>query len=59
MWSDWVSHQSGSGDENEDDEKEHEGGIENKMTEVFVGVEANIAHCRIHAKVNTWVIHHP
>ena len=59
VWSDWVSHQSGSGEEDKKDEKEHEGELENKVMEVNVGVEAIIALCRIHAKLDTWVIHHP
>ena len=53
MWSNWVSHQSGSGEEDE------KGELQNKGTEVNVGVEAIIALHRIHAKLNTWVIHHP
>ena len=44
-----MSHQSGSGEEDEKGEKEHEGELENKVTEVYVGVEA----------INTWIIHHP
>ena len=55
MQSDQVSHQSGSGEEYKDDEKEYEGELENEVTEVNVGVEANITHCGIHAKLNTWV----
>ena len=57
--SDQVSQQSGIGEEDEKDEKEHEGELGNKVTEVFVGVEAIITCCGIHAKVDTWVIHHP
>ena len=56
VWSNQVSHQNGSGEE---DEKEHEGELENKVTEVNVGVEMIITLCRIHAKLDTWVIHHP
>ena len=42
VWSDWVSHQSGSGKEYEDDEKEYEGELENEVTEGNVGVEVNM-----------------
>ena len=44
---------------NGDDKKEYEGKLENKVTKGNVRVEANIAWCRIHAKDDTWVIHHP
>ena len=54
-----VSHQSGSGEEDEKDKKEHEGELENKVMEVNVEVEVIITLCRIHAELNTWVIHHP
>ena len=30
VWSDWVSHQSGSSEEYEDDKKEYEGELEKK-----------------------------
>ena len=59
VWSDQVPHQSGSSEEDEDTKKEYEGKLEKKVMEGNAKVEANIAHCRIHAKVNTWVIHHP
>ena len=49
VWSDQVLHQSGSSEEDKEDEKEHEGELENKVMEVYVGVEA----------INTRVIHHP
>ena len=58
VWSNQASHQSGSGEEDEDAEKDYEAKLENKVMEGNVGVEANITHCGIHAKVNTWVIHH-
>ena len=35
--SDWVSHQSGSGEENRDSEKKYEGELENEVTEGNVG----------------------
>ena len=53
-----MSHQSGSSEEYEDDEKEYEGELEKKVMEGNVGVEVNITHYGIHAKVDTWVIHH-
>ena len=56
--SDGVLHQSGSGKEYEDDEKEYEGEVEKKV-EGNVEAEVNITHCGIHAKIDTWVIHHP
>ena len=59
VWSNWVSHQSGSGKEKGDGKMKYEGKLENEVTEGNVGVEANITHCRIHAKLDTWVIHHP
>ena len=58
MQSDWVLHQSGSGEENGDSKKKYEGELENEVTEGNVGVEVNIAWYGIHAKDNTWVIHH-
>ena len=57
--SDQVLHQSGSSKEDKKDKKEHKGKVENKVTDGFVTAEAIITHCRIHAKVNTWVVHHP
>ena len=57
--SDQVPHQSGSGEEYGDDKKEYEGELENEVTKGNVGVEANITWCGIHAKYDTWVIHHP
>ena len=59
VWSNWVLHQSGSGEEYGDNKKEYEGKLENEETEGNVRVEENIAQCRIHAKDDTWVIHHP
>ena len=59
VWSDQVLHQSGSSEEDKKDKKEHEGKLENKVTEVNVGMEAIIALCRIHTKLESWVIHHP
>ena len=59
VWNNWVSHWSGSSEEYEDNEKKYEGKLENELTEANVEVEANITHCEIHAKLNTWVIHHP
>ena len=59
VWSDWVSHQSGRGEENGDGEKKYEGELENEVMEGNVGAEVKISQCRIHAKDNTWVIHHP
>ena len=56
--SDRVLHQSGSGEENGDGKKKCEGELEHKV-EGNVGVEVNIARCRIHAKIDTWVKHHP
>ena len=57
--SNWVLHQSGSGEEDKDDEKEYEGVLENKVMEGNVQTEAIIALCATNAKLNTWVIHHP
>ena len=57
--SDWVLHQSGSGEENRDGEKKYEGKLENEVTEGNVRVGVKIAWCRVHAKIDTWVIHHP
>ena len=38
VWSDWVSHQSDSGEEEEEDaEKEYEAKLENKVMEGNVG----------------------
>ena len=37
MWSDQVSHQSDSGEEDEDAEKEYEAKLENKVMEGNVG----------------------
>ena len=54
-----MLHQSGSGEEYGDNKKEYEGKLENEETEGNVRVEENIAQCRIHAKDDTWVIHHP
>ena len=59
MWSDQVSHQSGSGEENGDGEKKYEAKLENEVMEGNVGAGAKITWCRIHAKVDAWVIHHP
>ena len=59
MQSDQVLHQSGSGKENGDGEKKYEAELENEVTEGNVGVGARVACCRIHAKVDAWVIHHP
>ena len=47
MWSNQVSHQSGGGKEDKKDK------LDNKVMEVYVGVEMNIALCRIHVKPNT------
>ena len=54
-----MSHQGGSSEEYEDDEKKYEGKLEHKVMERNVGAEVNITCCGIHAKVDTWVIHHP
>ena len=51
VWSNWVSHQGGSSEEYEDDEKKYEGELEHKVMEGNVGAEANITCCGIHAKV--------
>ena len=55
--SNWVLHQSGSGEEYRDDEKEYEGELENEVTEGNVRAEVNIAQFGIYAKDDTWV--HP
>ena len=52
VWSDRVSHQSGSSEENGDGKKKCEGEPEHKV-EGNVRVEVNIARCRIHAKIDT------
>ena len=57
--SDQVSHQSGNGEENRDSEKKYEGELENEVTEGNVRVGVKIAWCGVHAKIDTWVIHHP
>ena len=57
--SDRVSHQSGNGKENRDGEKKHEGELENEASEGNVGVGVKITWCGVHAKIDTWVIHHP
>ena len=53
-----MLHQSGSGEENRDGENKCEGELEHEV-EGNVGVEVNITHCGTHAKIDTWVIHHP
>ena len=59
MWcSNWVSHQSGSSEENGDGEKKYEGELENDVMEGNVRVGAKITWCGIHAEDDTWVIHH-
>ena len=57
--SDQASQQSGNGKENRDGEKKYEGELENEVTEGNVGVGVKITWCRVHAKIDTWVIHHP
>ena len=42
VWSDWVSHQSGNGEENRDGEKKYEGKLENEVAEGNVGVGVKI-----------------
>ena len=59
VWSDQVSHQSGNNEENRDGEKKYEGKLENEVFEGNVRVGVKIAWCRVHAKIDTWVIHHP
>ena len=57
--SDWVLHQSGSSKENRDGEKKCEGELENEVTEGNVGAGVKITWYGVHAKIDTWVIHHP
>ena len=59
MQSNQVLHQSGNYEENRDGEKKYEGELENEVTEGNVGVGVKITWCGVHAKTNTWVIHHP
>ena len=59
MWSNQVSHQSGNYEENGDGEKKYEGKLENEVTEGNVRAGVKITWCRVHAKIDTWVIHHP
>ena len=59
QWINWVLHQSGSGKENGDGNRKYEGKLENEVTEGNVKVGVKIAWCRVHAKIDTWVIHHP
>ena len=57
MSSDRALHQSGIGKGDKEKEKEEEGELEQK--EANVGAAVNTARCKIHAKVNAWVKHHP
>ena len=57
--SDQVSQQSGNSEENRDGKKKCEGELENEVAEGNVGVGVNITWCGVHAKIDTWVIHHP
>ena len=57
--SDRVLHQSGNSKESGDGEKKCKGELENEGTEGNVGARANIAQCGVHAKIDTWVKHHP
>ena len=59
VWSNQVSHQSGNYEENGDGEKKYEGKLENEVTEGNVRAGVKITWCRVHAKIDTWVIHHP
>ena len=45
--------------ENGDGEKKCEGELENEATEGNVRAEMKITWCGVHAKIDTWVIHHP
>ena len=47
------------GGENRDGEKKCEGELENEVTEGNVGAGMKIAWWGVHAKIDTWVIHHP
>ena len=49
----------GSGEENGDSEKKWEGEVRNEATEGNVGARVKITWCGVHAKINTWVKHHP
>ena len=44
---------------NRDGEKKCEGELENEATEGNVRAEMKITWCGVHAKIDTWVIHHP
>ena len=47
------------GASNGDGEKKCKGELENEGTEGNVGARVNIARCGVHAKIDTWVKHHP
>ena len=59
MQSDWVLHQSGIDKENRDGKKKYEGELDNEVTEGNIGAGVKITWCGVHAKIDTWVIHHP